>query len=102
MLDKAVYTDNMLTKESIISLKSRIDYEKYLKNASDENMGLAESGYKSLIETFPNSEKLDTYYFMLVTLYKSKNLTDKLITLKEEVNNLNIDKNLKELTLSYF
>ena len=45
---------------------------------------------------------LDTYYFMLVTLYKSKNLTDKLITLKEEVNNLNIDKNLKELTLSYF
>ncbi len=102
MLDKAVYTDNMLTKESIISLKSRIDYERYLKNTSDENMGLAETGYKSLIETFPNSEKLDTYYFMLITLYKSKNLADKLITLKEEVNNLNIDKNLKDLTLSYF
>lgn len=102
MLDKAVYTDNILTRESIISQKARIDYERYTNSRTEENLKLAERGYRELISNFPNSERLDTYFFVLISLYKSDNHTDKLEELKKEVSELAVDSIVKNLILSYF
>lgn len=103
ILERTVFTDNILTRESIASLKAKIDFERYKKSQDGTLYTKVEEEYEGLINNFPNSEKLDTYYLMLIQLYKITNAADKLSELKKTVaGRSDIDPVFKQLILSYF
>lgn len=103
MLDRAVFTDDMLTKEAIYSQRAKIDYARYEKGKDAAVASLTEKEYSDLILNFPNSEKLDTYYLMLIKLYKLSGDADKNNKLKSDIEkNSSIDQSMKQLILSYF
>ncbi len=101
ILDRAIFTNNILNKESIESQKAKLDYERFNTQKSDAIFETAVKEYQDLIKTYNNSERIDSYYLMLVKLYKSKGMTDKIGELKKEVtDNLNMQQGIKNLILS--
>nr|HPO50006.1 hypothetical protein [Spirochaetota bacterium] len=102
-LDKMVFTENVLNRESIFSLRAKLNYELYLQERSDDFYLITEKEYLKLIDDFKSSERLETYFIQLLKLYNYKADADKISKLKEKATNLDgVDEKIKEIILSYF
>ncbi|OHD08564.1 MAG: hypothetical protein A2086_07965 [Spirochaetes bacterium GWD1_27_9] len=103
-LEKIVFTENVLNRESIFSFRSKINYELFVKDQSNDSFyNEAETGYLKLIDGFPNSERLEVYFVQLLKLYNYKESSDKIAKLKEKAEKLvGIDPKIREIILSYF
>lgn len=103
MLNRVLFTDNILNKESLYSFRAKIDFEIYQTEKTKESFSLAELEYNQLIEDFPASERLDIYFLMLIKLYNSAGNADKIDELKGRLEELtNLDQPMRELIESYF
>ncbi|MCG8572868.1 MAG: tetratricopeptide repeat protein [Spirochaetes bacterium] len=103
MLNRVLFTQDMLNRESIYSLRANLDFELYKKTRDDIYYSLCEIEYQQLIEDFPQSERLDIYYLMLINLYNLSGDVDKINELKAKVESLtHLDDSMRKLILSYF
>ncbi len=100
-LDRIVFTENILDRETIFSFKAKLDFELFCKEKKNEYFKLAESDYLTLIDNSPNSERLDFYYLKLIELYYMVDNTDKLLVLMQKAEQIE-NPSVKELVLSYF
>lgn len=102
-LDKILYTENILNRESIFSMRAKLNYELFIKEQEDQYYTITEKEYLTLIDDFKTSERLEVYFIQLLKLYNYKSDADKIAKLKEKAQNLNgVDEKIKEIILSYF
>jgi len=101
MLNKVVFTENILDRETIFSFKAKLNLEMYFLKKDNEFYVMADTIYSSLIDSFPQSERLAYYYSQLIKLYKSEKNTDKLNILKQKADEIK-DPSIKKTVLSYF
>ncbi len=102
-LDKIIFTENILNRESILSLRAKISYDLYLKEQTDQTYISSETDYLKLIDDFKASERVEVYFIQLLKLYNYKGDTDKITKLKEKASKLEVvNEKVREIILSYF
>lgn len=101
MLDKVVFTENILDRETIFSFKAKLDFEVFKTTKDKVYYKLTENDYLILIDNSQNSERLDFYFLQLIQLYKMNGDSDKLVKLKNKAQEIK-EPSVKQLVLSYF
>ncbi|HOV13902.1 MAG TPA: outer membrane protein assembly factor BamD, partial [Spirochaetota bacterium] len=102
-LDKIIFTENILNRESISSLRAKLNYELYLQEKTDDYYIVTEKEYLKLIDDFTTSERIEVYFIQLLKLYNYKGDADKITKLKEKAIKLDgVSEKIKEIILSYF
>jgi outer membrane protein assembly factor BamD (BamD/ComL family) len=100
-INKAVFTENILDRETIFAYKAKINFEIYNSEKNENYYNLTENQYLLLLDSFPNSDRITTYYQQLIRLYNMSGNTDKLIDLKKKAESIS-DPSIKDLVLSLF
>ncbi len=102
-ISSVLYQENQLNRESVVGFTAKIDFERYMKNKTQELYQLTEQQLLDIILRFTESDFLDIYYHQLIMLYKSDNNAEKITKLKERLDQTqNINPTMKEIILSYF
>ncbi len=104
LLDRIVFTDNVINRESVYSSIAKIDYDIYMATREEPYYNYAEFEYLDLINMFISSERLDLYFLQLINLYKHKNEDYKIQELKAKAMSLDdrVSIAMKNAILSYF
>jgi len=89
LLDRIVFSDNVINRETVYSSKAKIYYDVYVVTNEEQYYVSAESEYTELINRFVSSERLDLYFAQLIKLYKYKNDNEKLQELYKKAQALN-------------
>jgi len=102
-LENVIFSDNIVNKEMIYSFKAKLDYEIYASEKKEEFYKASEAEYQTLINLFPNSQKLDLYFSQLLKLYTFTTSADKISELKQKADSLkDVDEKMKESISSLF
>jgi hypothetical protein len=87
----------------IYAMKASIAADLYLKDKKEEYYKIAEKELSNLIDDFSSSERLDSYFILLLKLYNSRSDADNISKLKSRAEQITgISDSMRVLILSSF
>ncbi len=100
-INKVLFTENILDRETILAFRAKVNFELYNEEKNSDYFRLTENQYLLLLDNFPSSDRIASYYEQLIKLYNAGGNTDKLNELKKRAGSIP-DESIRNIVLSLF